>query len=196
MLFVRDFLTDQRVFRASGAPERPAVSVILPTWRRCAGGLLQRAVGSVLSQGLGDLELIVVDDGSTDGTADLLAEIQAADARLVHVRHELNCGLPALRVNEGIELARVARRTAIFTVWPAADEDGGVVESQEEILGARFLHRQYSHDYLLGQIREHLPDAALDLEVGILGAGCRAYALRRREGSPGLALTRWFPVQA
>src|SRR5436305_259931 len=106
MLFARDFLADQRVFRAPGAPERPAVSVILPTWRRCAGGLLQRAAGSVLSQGFGDLELIVVDDGSTDGTADLLAEIQAADARLVHVRHELSCGLPALRVNEGIELAR------------------------------------------------------------------------------------------
>jgi len=93
------------------------------------------------------------------------------------------------------ELVRVARRTAVFTVWPAGDEDGGVVESREEILGARFLHRQYSHDYLLGQIREHLPGAALDLEVGTLGAGCWAYALRRREGSPGLALTRLFPVQ-
>src|SRR3954454_7497887 len=106
MLFARDFLADQRVFRAPGAPERPAVSVVLPTWRRRAGGLLQRAIASVLSQGFGDLELIVVDDGSTDGTADLLAEMQAADPRLVHVRHELNCGLPALRVNEGIELAR------------------------------------------------------------------------------------------
>ncbi|HEY2291012.1 MAG TPA: glycosyltransferase, partial [Thermoanaerobaculia bacterium] len=104
MLFARDFLADQRVFRSPKAPERPTVSVILPTWRRA--GLLRRAVGSVLSQGFGDLELIVVDDGSTDGTADLLAEVQAADGRLVHVRHELNCGLPALRVNEGIELAR------------------------------------------------------------------------------------------
>jgi len=106
MLFVRDFVTDQRVFRASKAPERPTVSVILPTWRRRAGGSLQRAIESVLSQSFGDLELIVVDDGSADGTADLLAEIQRADPRLVHVRHELNCGLPALRVNEGIELAR------------------------------------------------------------------------------------------
>ncbi|MFL6262032.1 MAG: class I SAM-dependent methyltransferase [Thermoanaerobaculia bacterium] len=93
------------------------------------------------------------------------------------------------------ELARVARRAAVFTVWPAAGEDDGVVESREEILGARFLHRQYSHGYLLRQIREQLPDAALDLEVGVLGAGCRAYALRRREGSPGLAFTRLFPVQ-
>lgn len=106
MLFVRDFLAGQRVLRAPGAPERPAVSVVLPTWRRCAGGLLRRAIESVLAQSFGDLELIVVDDGSTDGTADLLAEIQQADPRLVHVRHELNCGLPALRVNEGIELAR------------------------------------------------------------------------------------------
>ncbi|HEY4573952.1 MAG TPA: glycosyltransferase family 2 protein, partial [Thermoanaerobaculia bacterium] len=106
MLFVRDFLADQRIFRSPGAPERPVVSVILPTWRRREGGLLQRAIESVLAQGFGDLELIVVDDGSTDGTADLLAEMQAADPRLVHVRHELNCGLPALRVNEGIELAR------------------------------------------------------------------------------------------
>src|SRR3954447_12303070 len=106
MLFVRDFLADQRIFRSPGAPERPVVSVILPTWRRREGGLLQRAIESVLAQGFGDLELIVVDDGSTDGTADLLAEMQAADARLVHVRHELNCGLPALRVNAGIELAR------------------------------------------------------------------------------------------
>jgi len=91
------------------------------------------------------------------------------------------------------ELARMARRAAVFTVWPAGE---GVVESREEILGARFLHRRYSHEYLLRVIQEHLPDAAIDLEVGVLGAGCWAYALRRREGSPGLAFTDLFPVQA
>jgi glycosyltransferase involved in cell wall biosynthesis len=106
MLFARDFLADQRVFRRPGAPERPTVSVVLPTWRRHAGGLLARAVGSVLSQSFQDLELIVVDDGSTDGSRDFLLARQAEDPRLVYVRHDLNCGLPALRVNEGIELAR------------------------------------------------------------------------------------------
>ena len=106
MLFVRDFLADQRVFRAPAAPDHPTVSVILPTWRRCEGGFLRRAVESVLTQSFGDLELIVVDDGSTDGSRDLLLGVQAADPRLVHVRHEINSGLPALRVNEGIELAR------------------------------------------------------------------------------------------
>ncbi|MEA2604229.1 MAG: hypothetical protein QOF89_5221 [Acidobacteriota bacterium] len=106
MLFARDFLADQRVFRAAAAPESPAVSVVLPTWRRHQGGLLRRAVESVLAQSFGDLELIAVDDGSTDGSHEYLLAVQAADPRLVYVRHELNSGLPALRVNEGIELAR------------------------------------------------------------------------------------------
>jgi len=106
MLFARDFLADQLVCRAAAAPASPAVSVILPTWRRCEGGLLRRAVESVLSQSFEDLELIAVDDGSTDGTREYLLGVQAADPRLVYVRHDLNSGLPALRVNEGIELAR------------------------------------------------------------------------------------------
>lgn len=89
------------------------------------------------------------------------------------------------------ELARVARRTVIFTVWPAAD---GVVEDREEIRGASFLHRRYSHAYLLQQVREWLPDAALDVEVGILHAGCWAYVLHRREGAGPPAFTRLFPV--
>jgi glycosyltransferase involved in cell wall biosynthesis len=106
MLRVRDLLAGQRVHRAPGAPEAPEVSVVLPTWRRNAGGVLGRALESVLSQSFADFELIVVDDGSADGSRETVLAAQAADPRLVHVRHELNCGLPALRVNEGIELAR------------------------------------------------------------------------------------------
>ncbi len=106
MLFVRDLVADRRVFRRAGAPAAPEVSVVLPTWRRNAGGRLRRALESVLSQSFADLELIVVDDGSTDGTEELVRALQTADPRIVHVRHELNSGLPALRVNEGIELAR------------------------------------------------------------------------------------------
>jgi glycosyltransferase involved in cell wall biosynthesis len=106
MLFVRDFLADRQVKRLPDAPAAPAVSVILPTYQRRASGLLQRALDSVLRQSFADLELIVVDDGSVDGTRELVDALQREDSRVVHVRHDLNCGLPALRVNEGIELAR------------------------------------------------------------------------------------------
>lgn len=47
-----------------------------------------------------------MDDGSTDGSNELIEEFRTRDSRVIHIRHERNCGLPALRVNEGIEQAR------------------------------------------------------------------------------------------
>jgi SAM-dependent methyltransferase len=92
------------------------------------------------------------------------------------------------------ELVRVARRTAVFTVWPAAD---GVVEGRESVEGASFLQRRFGHDHILGQLRAHLPAGpagnGLDVEVGVLHAECWAYVLRRR-AEPGVDLTRLFPV--
>jgi glycosyltransferase involved in cell wall biosynthesis len=106
VVHVRDYLADQKLVRPERAPLRPAVSVVLPTWRRYASGTLQRALDSVLTQSFRDLELIVVDDGSTDGSWGYLLQRQAQDPRLVLIRHERNSGLPAIRVNEGIELSR------------------------------------------------------------------------------------------
>lgn len=48
----------------------PLVSVIIPTYNRCS--FVQEAIDSVLAQDFKDFELIVVDDGSTDGTKDVL----------------------------------------------------------------------------------------------------------------------------
>lgn len=54
----------------------PEFSVIIPTYNR--ESLLRRAIGSVLNQTYPDLELIVADDGSTDGTEKLVKEYQEA----------------------------------------------------------------------------------------------------------------------
>ncbi len=52
----------------------PKVSVIIPTYNRLP--MLKEAVDSVLAQDVEDFELIVVDDGSTDGTADEITPLR------------------------------------------------------------------------------------------------------------------------
>lgn len=79
----------------------PSVSVILPTYNRAT--LLPRAMGTVLGQDYRDLELIVVDDGSTDGTSAIVRGI--ADQRVRYCRLGQRRGAAAAR-NAGIALAR------------------------------------------------------------------------------------------
>ena len=81
--------------------EPPLVSVILPTYNRAY--CISPAIESVLRQTHTNLELIIVDDCSTDNTADLLATI--TDPRLRVVRHERNRGAAAAR-NSGIAAAQ------------------------------------------------------------------------------------------
>ena len=88
----------------------PTVSVLLPAYN--AASSLDAAVRSVLRQSFADFELMIVDDGSTDGTASLLAGY--SDPRIRIVRNSTNRGLVAA-LNYGIELARgkyVARMDA------------------------------------------------------------------------------------
>jgi ubiquinone/menaquinone biosynthesis C-methylase UbiE len=92
------------------------------------------------------------------------------------------------------ELVRVARRRAVFTVWPAQSESGAMRDGRATILGNAFLHREYSHEYLMAEMQRHLGDQPLDLEVAILSAECWAYALHRHDGLPGIALKRLYPI--
>ena len=61
----------------------PAVSILLPV--RNGAEFLGEALASMLTQTLGDCELVAVDDGSTDGTAALLAEAASRDSRVTIV---------------------------------------------------------------------------------------------------------------
>ena len=66
------------------------VSVYIPTFNRLS--LLKRAVDSVLCQTLENVELIVVDDGSTDGTVKFMEELAGKDSRVVFLRNKSNSG--------------------------------------------------------------------------------------------------------
>ena len=74
----------------------PKVSVIIPTYNRLP--MLKEAVDSVLAQDFEDLELIVVDDSSTDGTAEEMKEYGGRDKLIEHTE---NRGVSAAR-NRGI----------------------------------------------------------------------------------------------
>jgi glycosyltransferase involved in cell wall biosynthesis len=78
------------------------VSVVVPTFNRV--DCLANAVDSALAQTHTALEVLIVDDGSTDGTADLVRERWAGDSR-VHYFHQANGGLSAAR-NRALAQAR------------------------------------------------------------------------------------------
>jgi glycosyltransferase involved in cell wall biosynthesis len=78
----------------------PLVSVILSVRNGAAD--LPRAIDTILAQTFADLELIAIDDGSTDGTAAVLDGVRDPRVRVVHQK---NMGLAAA-LNRGIVLAR------------------------------------------------------------------------------------------
>lgn len=79
----------------------PKVSVIIPAFNRA--DMIAAAIDSALVQTVSDIEIIVVDDGSTDGTADVTQRI--ADGRIRVIAHERRRGAAAAR-NSGIAGAR------------------------------------------------------------------------------------------
>lgn len=78
------------------------VSVIMPIYN--ADRFLALAIGSVLKQTLKEIEVICVDDGSTDKSLNIIREMQKADER-IRIVTETNAG-PALARNNGIRRAR------------------------------------------------------------------------------------------
>jgi glycosyltransferase involved in cell wall biosynthesis len=76
----------------------PKVTVIIPTYNRAH--LIKRAIKSVLNQTFQDFEIIVVDDGSTDNTEEVVKSFN--DLRIKYIKHQKNLGASAAR-NTGIK---------------------------------------------------------------------------------------------
>jgi glycosyltransferase involved in cell wall biosynthesis len=76
-------------------PSSPVVSVILPTHNRLR--LLAEAIESVRAQTFADWEIVVVDDGSTDGTAEYLSDLAVTEPRVRVVRLPRTGRIPRLR---------------------------------------------------------------------------------------------------
>lgn len=81
----------------------PIASFVMSTYNREKS--LRGAMDSMLNQTRDDFEVVVVNDGSTDGTAKILEEYAKKDKRVVVVTHKKNKGLVA-GLNSGIDAAR------------------------------------------------------------------------------------------
>lgn len=136
----------------------PTVSVVIPAYNRAH--LLGRAINSVMSQTLDDWELLVVDDGSTDNTEEVVSAFQ--DPRVKYLRHVSNRGATAAR-NTGIKAAvgefvgfldsddewlpqKLEAQVAIFQENPGKYPNLGVVLTGTKAIDGR-----------TGQIREGTP---------------------------------------
>ena len=80
----------------------PQISVVMSCYN--TGDTLERAVQSVLNQSFENFEFIILDDGSTDNTRDLLQKLSETDSRIIIIKNENNIGLSA-SLNRGIKIA-------------------------------------------------------------------------------------------
>lgn len=119
----------------------PLVSVVVPAHN--AGRWIAECIGSLLSQTVQDVEVIVIDDASSDDTLSVVRA--AADSRVVVVANERNIGAAASR-NRGIERAtgeflafmdaddialpyRFEKQLAFFRAHPDVDMCGGWMQT-------------------------------------------------------------------
>jgi glycosyltransferase involved in cell wall biosynthesis len=118
---------------------RPLVTVLLPV--RDAASTLGECLQSLAAQTLREHELVAVDDGSTDGTRELLAQAARRDPRLLHVRTPARGIVAAL--NEGLARARaplLARMDADDVAHPerlARQARRFLEDAQVGVLGCR-----------------------------------------------------------
>ncbi|RRH95978.1 glycosyltransferase family 2 protein [Mesorhizobium tamadayense] len=120
---------------------RPLISVLLPVYN--AEPYVGAAIGSILRQDYGRLEVIAVDDGSTDRSLEILERFRRDDSRVSIISRE-NRGLVA-SLNEGLAVAqgelvarmdaddfaypwRLARQAALFAARPELGFCGSLVD--------------------------------------------------------------------
>lgn len=153
----------------------PSHSVIIPTYNRA--GWLPGAVRSALEQTVDSLQVIVVDDGSTDDTPDVCRDLERQDPR-VRICRQSNAGLAAAR-NTGLQAAEgrwtaflddddllhpqaLARLSAAAAGGPAAASWAQTFQSsRRDLVAAEVLAAP--DEYAVRPLGEELPREHLDV---------------------------------
>ncbi len=136
------------------ATKPPSISVILPNYNH--GKWLRRAVEALVAQAVSSMEILLIDDGSTDNSLEVIADLCRRHDCIRLIKHEANRG-PYVSVREGLAAAR-----GEFLLLAAADDFilPGLLERAEAALRAH-------------------PDAAFFCsEVALVDRGCRVVGYR------------------
>ena len=83
--------------------DKPSISIILPTFNR--SDTINNAIDSILNQTFSNLEIIIVDDASTDNTYQVVATYQKKDSRIIYIQNKENFGCAKSR-NIGLKHAQ------------------------------------------------------------------------------------------
>jgi glycosyltransferase involved in cell wall biosynthesis len=142
----------------------PLASIGLPTYNRAKD--LDRAIRSALAQDYDNLELIVCDNGSTDGTERLCREFAARDARVRYLRHPTNLG-PGANFRRALAESR-----GEFFMWLGDDDwiDPSYVSQCADILmkdQSCSLACGVDHYYVGGKLERDGEPMNLDEATGI-----------------------------
>ena len=139
------------------------ISVHMTTARRYRSGLLEAAVDSVLSQSYPDLELIICDDASHDGTAGYLGEVAARTLRArVHpqraqrqqrrdLARTLPAGLRHVPTPGHVDVRRLPAPSGVFADLVArAERDPGL----DMVFGTTVVHKHRGTPLLVGHLSQ------------------------------------------
>lgn len=111
------------------------VSIILPTYN--GAYMIENAIKSVLNQSFSNFELIVVDDGSSDGTQELIFNLQKQDNRIIYIKNEVNLGIQKT-LNIGLKKAKGAYIARI-------DDDDEWINTDKLVEQVDFLNQNKDH---------------------------------------------------
>jgi glycosyltransferase involved in cell wall biosynthesis len=124
--------------------DAPLVSVVMPAYN--AERFLRQAIESVLAQTYTNFELVVIDDGSSDGSWAIMQELAARDTRVRAFRNERNLGI-------------VRTRNRLFAESSPASEYFAVLDGDDVCLPERlalqvaFLQAHADHALVGGNLR-------------------------------------------
>ncbi len=150
----------------------PTVSVVMPAYN--AEKYLREAIESILSQTYDDFEFIIINDGSTDKTKEII--LSYSDPRIVYIENEQNSGI-CVTLNKGLDAARgkyiarmdsddiaIPRRLETQVRYMDANPKIGASGSDIEIFGEGIT------PYIFTQL--HTPD---ECSAGLLFNSCFAH---------------------